>query len=87
MNKLHRPALTLWHIAVCCLLVAVTARPEPEELDYSADSRQALADLVAGTSRPKGYVVYDSHARAAVIAAVWNITPENEDSYKRWGLK
>ncbi|WP_152051794.1 hypothetical protein [Tautonia marina] len=34
--------------------------------------------------RKNGYVIYDSHERAEVIAEVWNITPENIDSYKRW---
>jgi hypothetical protein len=64
--------------------------PVPDD-GYSVETSAAHTRLVDSTRdtqpvvlRKNGYVIYDSHERAEVIAEVWNITPENIDSYKRW---
>ncbi|MBP3955435.1 hypothetical protein J8F10_09090 [Gemmata sp. G18] len=76
MNRMHRPGLTLWHTAVCCLLVAMstTLTMKPEPVGYSPESRRAMNALVASTSQPKGYAVYDSGTRADQIAELWGVT-------------
>lgn len=86
MNKLHRPGLTLWHtFAVCGLVAMATTLTVPKE-GYSQESRRqhdALLPAQPVVLRKNGFEIYDS-GRAAVIAELWNITPENENSYKEW---
>jgi len=48
-------------------------------------ARPALSRPVAPVVLTKGgFVIYDSQSRAETIAQLWNITPANINSYKRW---
>jgi hypothetical protein len=78
MKRIHRPIATFWHTGLACLLVAMSTTLTVKPAHIAAKP----VVLTKG-----GHVIYDSGARAQVIAAVWNITPDNMESYKKWGIK
>jgi hypothetical protein len=78
------------HGLIAAALASFAMSTVEPEVGYTDEERGQIDRLLTATQpvvlTKGGHVIYDSKSRAEIIGMVWNVTPSNMDSFKRWGF-